>query len=598
MQESEMTTEDLLRELSRLKGRVAELEAAAASKDLSSEDSDSSFVRRQIIRRESDRELERQRQTLERVVTERTRELEDANRRLQDEISERQKVEAALRKSEERFRRLAENAPDIIYRYEFIPERRFTYVSPGVRGITGRSPEEYYADPDLPFKLVHPDDRGLLEAIFRKGPVDEGLPAVCLPDVRWVSEEGVVIWTEEHTAPIHDETGRLVAIEGIVRNITERKHAEEALRKLNQTLLGIIEFLPDATFVIDQDRKVIAWNRAIEVMTGVTKEEILGKGGHAYSIPFYGDKRPMLIDMVFDDEVAFPHEYDFIRKKRSTLYAEAHVPETYLGEGAYLWIMASPLYDERGRRIGAIESIRDITEHKLMEEELRSSAEKIKLFAYSVSHDLKSPIIGINGLSRLLMRQCWSDLDEKGQRYCEQMQRTCEQVVALVEELNAYIKAKEVPLHFDAFDPAEVINAVRGEFDALLSVRRIKWVGSDRLPPFIRADRMSLLRVLRNFVDNALKYGGPTLSEIRLGYEDSQDYHIFSVADDGIGIGNADAEKLFDLFQRNETSRGVEGSGLGLAIVKEIAKKHQGKVFVTPGREKGVAFSCCLAKNL
>jgi len=171
-------------------------------------------------------------------------------------------------------------------------------------------------------------------------------------------------------------------------------------------------------------------------------------------------------------------------------------------------------------------------------------------------------------------------------------------VVALIEELNVYIKTREVPLHFEEFDPEEVIRAVRGEFDALLSVRRIRWVESGGLPPHIRADRMSLLRVLRNFVDNALKYGGPALSEIAVRYEESGDFHIFSVTDDGVGVGNADCEKLFDLFQRNETSRGVEGSGLGLAIVKEIAEKHQGKVFVTPGREKGVTFSCCLAKNL
>ncbi len=598
MQDVEMTREDLLRELSKLERRVAELEAAAAGEDPCAEAIDPSFMPSHIVRRENEEELRRQQEVLELVVAERTAELENANRKLQEEISERGKAEDALRKSEGRFRRLAENAPDIIYRYEFTPRRRFTYVSPGVQGITGRSPEEYYADPDLPFKLVHPDDRVLLESIFRKEPLVESVPAMCLPDLRWLSEGGAIVWTEEHTAPIHDESGRLVAIEGIARNITQRKHAEEALQKAHQTLVGIIEFLPDATFVIDQDRKVIAWNKAIEIMTGMTKEEILGKGGHAYSMPFYGDTRPMLIDLVFDESVCFPHEYDFIRKKGGTLYAEAYVPETYVGEGAYLWIMASPLYDEHGQRIGAIESMRDITEHKNMEEELRANAEKIKLFAYSVSHDLKSPIIGINGLSRLLTRQCWSDLDEKGRKYCEQIQRTCEQVVALIEELNFFIKTREVPLHFEEFVPEEVIRAVRGEFDALLSVRRINWVESEGVPPRIRADRMSLLRVLRNFVDNALKYGGPALSEIAVRYEESGDFHIFSVTDDGVGVGNADCEKLFDLFQRNETSRGVEGSGLGLAIVKEIAEKHQGKVFVTPGREKGVTFSCCLAKNL
>lgn len=597
MKDGEKTKEDLIRELARLRRRVAELETMQKDPDGVNEPCEVSFMPRHITRIEIEEDLRRNQAYLERIVAERTTELERINRKLQQEIVERRKVEDALRKSEERYRRLAENAPDVVYRYEFLPRRRFTFVSPSVIRITGCSPEEYYADADLPFKLVHPDDTVLLECIYRRETFLDGVPPLCLPELRWIREDGTIVWTEEHTAPILDEGGNIIAIETISRNITQRKKAEEALQIAHQKLLGIIEFLPDATLVIDNERRVIAWNKAIEIMTGIPKEDILGRGDHAYAVPFYGDTRPMLIDMVFETDVEFPHEYDFVRKKGNTIYAEAFVPQTYLGEGAYLWIMASPLLNDSGHLIGAIESIRDITEHKVMEQEVRKNAEKIKLFAYSVSHDLKSPIIGINGLTRLLHRQYSPVLNEKGRTYCEQILKASEQASALIEEINEYIKTKEIPVHYEEFKPIEVIQMVRDEFDALLSIRQINWVQPESTPS-IKADRMSLLRVFRNLVDNALKYGGPELTEIRIGYEESDEYHIFSVTDDGVGIRDADCERVFGLFQRNVTARGVEGTGLGLAIVKEIAEKHHGKVSAKPGPKKGVTFSCCFSRGL
>lgn len=597
MKDGEKTKEDLLRELARLRRRVAELETAQKGPDSVNQLCEESFMPRHAAGRNIEEDLRRNQAYLERIVAERTTELERINWKLQQEIVERRRVEDALRESEERYRRLAENAPDVVYRYEFTPRRRFTFVSPSVIRITGCSPEEYYADPDLPFKLVHPDDTVLLECIYRRGTFLDGVPPLCLPELRWVRDDGTIVWTEEHTAPILDDEGNIIAIEAIARNITQRKKAEEALQIAHQKLLGIIEFLPDATLVIDNERRVIAWNKAIEIMTGIPKEDILGRGDHAYAVPFYGDTRPMLIDLLFETDVEFPHEYDFIRKKGNTIYAEAFVPQTYLGEGAYLWIMASPLFNDRGNLIGAIESIRDITEHKVMEQEIRNNAEKIKLFAYSVSHDLKSPIIGINGLTRLLYKQYSSALNDKGRAYCEQIVKASEQASALIEEINEYIKTKEIPVHYVEFRPLEVIQMVRDEFDALLSIRQINWVQPESTPS-IRADRISLLRVLRNLVDNALKYGGAELTEIRIGYEASSEYHIFSVTDDGVGIRDVDCERIFGLFQRNVTARGIEGTGLGLAIVKEIAEKHQGKVSAKPGLKKGVTFSCCFSRGL
>jgi diguanylate cyclase (GGDEF)-like protein/PAS domain S-box-containing protein len=145
---------------------------------------------------------------------------------------------------------------------------------------------------------------------------------------------------------------------------------EEELRKTNQRLLDIIEFLPDATFVIDQEQKVVAWNRAIEEMTGVKKENIIGKGDYSYAQYFYSKPKPMLINMAGTllESVGETADYRYIERRGDTLYGEVFVPKIYGGKGAFLWVKASPLFDKSGNWVGAIETLRDLTERKQMEE--------------------------------------------------------------------------------------------------------------------------------------------------------------------------------------------------------------------------------------
>lgn len=140
----------------------------------------------------------------------------------------------------------------------------------------------------------------------------------------------------------------------------------------------IIEFLPDATFVINRERKVIAWNRAIEEMTGVSKKDILGKGNFVYAIPFYGEPRPIIIDLVLGVSPEYENQYSYVKKQGDTCYAEVFAPKMYGGKGAYLWGKASPLYDHMGMLAGAIESIRDMTDQKLASEALKKSEERYR----------------------------------------------------------------------------------------------------------------------------------------------------------------------------------------------------------------------------
>jgi PAS domain S-box-containing protein len=144
---------------------------------------------------------------------------------------ERMQVEESLRASEERFRRLAENAADMIYRYQFAPTPGFNYVSPAAATITGYMPADYYVDPALPLRLAHPDDRPLFESHIQS-PATNSEPFT----MRLTHKDGSLIWTEQRVVPLLDAAGNLVAIEGIVRDITKRKRLEAELAEVRRRL--------------------------------------------------------------------------------------------------------------------------------------------------------------------------------------------------------------------------------------------------------------------------------------------------------------------------------------------------------------------------
>ncbi len=155
--------------------------------------------------------------------------LEFIQKELSESETQRQDVQEALHQTEIRYRRLVENAQDVIYRYALLPQPNFEYVSPAIQGMLGYAPKEFYADPKLSLKLIHPDDREKLEQSFQgKAPFHERAT------LRWVHRDGRTLWIERVNVPVHDKGGRLVAIEGIARDVTERKDFEGALLSVIQ----------------------------------------------------------------------------------------------------------------------------------------------------------------------------------------------------------------------------------------------------------------------------------------------------------------------------------------------------------------------------
>jgi len=160
--------------------------------------------------------------------------------------------------------------------------------------------------------------------------------------------------------------------EKLLQEIEERLRAEEALKKSEKQFADIINFLPLATFAIDREGRVIIWNRAMEELTGTDARDMIGKGDYEYAIPFYGERRPLLIDLLLSSDEGIEQTYTIITREKNAIIAEAMLP---LQKGGYvhLWGKASHVYDDQGSVIGAIESIKDITERKQIEANLRHS---------------------------------------------------------------------------------------------------------------------------------------------------------------------------------------------------------------------------------
>lgn len=133
----------------------------------------------------------------------------------------------------------------------------------------------------------------------------------------------------------------------------------------------IVDSLPDGVLAVDREGRVVVWNRAVEEMSGVRKEEMLGQGEYAYAVPFFGERRPILVNILLGNGKEWEQEYEKIERRGQVLVGEGFAPCAYGGRGLYFWTLAAPICDEKGNLLGAVQCIRDIGERKKMEDELR-----------------------------------------------------------------------------------------------------------------------------------------------------------------------------------------------------------------------------------
>ncbi len=285
------------------------------------------------------------------------------------DITARREAETALRQSEERFRALTESSLDTIMRFD--RGHRHLYVNPAVTKLTQIPPSEFlgrtHGEMGFPRDLVEKWEAAI-DQVFETG--DPHRIEFQLPSQFWVD------W---QLMPEFAPDGTVTAVITSARDITKIREAGQALRDSQRQLAEIIDFLPDATFVVDLGGKVLAWNRAMEDLTGVPAGSILGKGGYEYALPFYGERRPILVDYLLQekqepDPLIYPH----VRREGETFFGELAIRNLRNRGPAHLLVKTATLRDSAGNLTGAIETIRDITFRWKTEQALRESEARLR----------------------------------------------------------------------------------------------------------------------------------------------------------------------------------------------------------------------------
>jgi PAS domain S-box-containing protein len=317
------------------------------------------------------RELEREKLELqqlnnfqEELVCQRTAELE-------------QQKEALVR-SRQRLALHAQQTP--LAMIEWDTDFRVVEWNSAAERIFGYTREEALGR-DAPGMLVPESARGSVDALWQS--LLSGTGSARLTNENTTRDGRTIVCNWYNTA-IADEDGRAIGVVSLAEDITARRQAEAELHESRQRLADIIQFLPDATMVRDADGRIVAWNRAMEEMTGVKAEDILGKGNFEHALPFYGERRPVLMDLAMESAEELEKEkYSHLKRHGDTITGEGHI--TNLGDGIFFVGNATALRDSAGNVVGAIEVVRDVTDRKHFEERLRRSEEQYRTLVENVN---------------------------------------------------------------------------------------------------------------------------------------------------------------------------------------------------------------------
>jgi signal transduction histidine kinase len=233
---------------------------------------------------------------------------------------------------------------------------------------------------------------------------------------------------------------------------------------------------------------------------------------------------------------------------------------------------------------------------KQVEEELRKINEELKNFAHIVSHDLKTPIVHIQGFSSLLLEDHHEKLEEKSRMCLERIRANAHRMEVLISDLLALSRVGKVVSTFEDVPSFEIVKNLTSDLQDRLEAKGIELVVADNLPA-IYCDGDRIYQVFENLLVNAIKFIGDTKNpKIEIGYEHMGDFHVFHVRDNGIGIDSKHHLEIFDRFHRLRQIEDEEGTGLGLAIVERIVSNHDGSVWVESQKGKGATFYFTLPK--
>ncbi len=493
------------------------------------------------------------------------------------DITGRKQAEGALRESERRYRHITDAITDYIYTVHVKDGHPVeTIHRPACAAVTGYTEDDFKANPNLWIHMVHEEDRKAVEE--QAAQILSGLEVGPI-EHRIFRKDGVMRWIRNEFVPQYDSEGKLLSYDGLIRDIHEQKLAEEALRESEKKYSTLVENSLTGIY-IDLDEEVVFANNRFAGIYRYPREELIG---------------------IESWKLVHPEDRDLTKEMRTRRLKGEDAPSEYEArgltkDGETIWINRRNVRIEYKGKPAILGNIVDITEKKRAEEQLRKTNEELKNFVDVVSHDLKNPIVAIQGFSSRLLKKYQDKLGEKGRSYLEMINAGARRMEVLVSDLLALSSIGRVVSTFKDIPSLEIIGNVTSDLENRLRETRIELVVTDS-PPTIYCDGERIYQVFENLLVNATKFMGATKApKIEVGYEDRGNFHQFSVRDNGIGIDPKYHQKIFEVFHRLREIEDETGTGLGLAIVERIVKNHGGKVWVESEKGQGATFYFTLPK--
>ncbi|MBW2317466.1 MAG: PAS domain S-box protein [Deltaproteobacteria bacterium] len=500
-------------------------------------------------------------------------ELEQKLYELENIALQRKRTEQTLRESEELFRNVYNTAPLAFVVWDL--DTRVTDWNKKAEEVFGWPREEALGRNFFDF-LIPENDRPHVEHVVDMLIKGE-LPSCSINDN--LTKNGQIITCEWNNSSLHDDNGNVVGAISLALDITARKEAEEALRKSEKKYSILVENSLTGIY-LDQDKKIVFANRRFAEIFKYQRKETLG------------------LDVW---ELVHPEDRALTNMLRERRLKGQGAPEEYEArgltkDGETIWIIRRNVCIEYQGRPAILGNVVDITELKHAEQKVEKINKELKSFVDVVSHDLKTPIVSIQGFSSRLLKHFQEKLGEKGRKYLEQINASAHRMEVLVSDL---LELSRIGQAVPSFKDTPSIGIVKGITSALedrLKESKIKLTVANNLPT-IYCDEERMFQVFENLLVNAIKFTSYTNNpKIEIGYEDRGGFHQFYVRDNGIGIDPKHHQSIFEIFHRLKQIQDEEGTGLGLTIVNKIIYNHGGKVWVESEKGKGATFNFTLPK--
>ena len=499
------------------------------------------------------------------------------------DITELKAAERALQESEARARAVLDTAVDGIITID--EQGTVLSANPATKRIFGYAPEELLGQP---IQVLMPESYASKHSQYLNHYLETGERKVIGAgrEVEGRRKDGSTFPMDLSVSEVQLDGRRIFT--GLVRDITERRRAEEALRRSEAELLAFFETSAIGLVQVEPDtRRFIRVNDAYCRITGYSREELLTMRAGDFNHPDdHAGDMAALGPQLRGETTQYKIEKRYVRK-----------------DGAAVWVQidSTMIRDSSGKPIRSAAVVQDITERKraetalrelttTLEQRVRERTAELEAFSYTVSHDLRAPLRAMTGFSEALLEDYGDRLDETGRNYVQRIRVASSKMDRLIKDLLDYsrLTRSEVPLQPVDLDDvvAEALQALHADIVATQAD-----IAVGEALPTVPAHRQTLTLVLQNLVSNALKFVRPgETPRVRIEAVQSNGTVRLRVRDQGIGIPPEHAERVFRIFERLHAEDRYPGTGIGLALVARAMQRMGGRCGVEPTDGGGATF--------